>query len=162
MTQALEKWSLFEREFYRDGSLRDIYVLDATPQDWVEAARFLATAYSLRFSGGWNGATFPSDVLTLFPKTETDLLSLLSIDVCGMHVNCHFFVDDEIEFDVAPEEVISGDRLDAVFGFMKGLATAVGKDAVLTPENMRDIVIFRARPGSDLVEHSPCGGFGEV
>ncbi|MFO0674814.1 MAG: hypothetical protein U0235_35225 [Polyangiaceae bacterium] len=43
---------------------------------------------------------------------------------------------------------------------MSGLANAVGKDAILTPESMPKIAIFRARPGTDRIEHLPFGDFG--
>jgi hypothetical protein len=39
------------------------------------------------------------------------------------------------------------------------LAEAVGKDVVLTPENMRETVIFRCRSGVHPIEHTPFGGF---
>ena len=36
---------------------------------------------------------------------------------------------------------------------------AVGKDVVLTPENMPETAIFRCRPGVDRIEYTPFGGF---
>jgi len=41
---------------------------------------------------------------------------------------------------------------------MKGLADALGKDVVLTPENMPEIIILRYSPGADMV-YTPFGGF---
>jgi hypothetical protein len=86
-------------------------------------------------------------------------LTSLSLDVGGVRVNSHFFATDEIEFDLDPAEVGAPARLDGLFAFMKGLANAVGKDVLFTPENMREIPIFRCRPGAEQVEHVPFGGF---
>lgn len=159
MNQATRRWDIFKAEFYRDGSLRDIYVLDTQLRDWNAAAKFIAQRYRLEFTGGWKEATFPTDIGQLFPTSPDSQLTALSFDVEGVRVNCHFFTTDEIEFDVDPAEVNEPSRLDALFAFMKELATAVGKDVILTPENMREIAIFRCRPEGDQVEHIPFGGF---
>jgi hypothetical protein len=34
MSEAMERWRVFEPEFYRDGSLRDIYVLNTKRSAW--------------------------------------------------------------------------------------------------------------------------------
>lgn len=73
-------------------------------------------------------------------------------------MNCHFFAVEQIEFDLDPAEVSDPSRLEGLFAFMKGLASAVGKDVLLTPENVPSIVIFRCRPGATHVEHVPFGG----
>jgi hypothetical protein len=59
MNKATHRWDVFEAEFYRDGSLRDIYVLDTQLQDWDAAANFIARRYRFKFTGGWQEATFP-------------------------------------------------------------------------------------------------------
>jgi hypothetical protein len=159
MNQATQRWEDFEAEFYRDGSLRDIYVLDTQLQDWCAAANFIARRYRFEFTGGWQEAIFPRDIGQLFPTGPERQLTALSLDVSGVRVNCHFFTADEIEFDLDPAEVSDPSRLDGLFAFMKGLASAVGKDVLLTPENMREIAIFRCHPGADQMEHVPFGGF---
>jgi len=159
MNQATQQWTVFEAEFYRDGSLRDIYVLDTQLQDWAAAANFIARRYRFEFTGAWQEASFPSDIERLFPTDPESPLTTLSLDVSGVRVNGHFFTAHEIEFDLDPAEVSDPSRLDGLFAFMKGLASAVGKDVLLTPENMREIAIFRFRSGADQIEHVPFGGF---
>jgi hypothetical protein len=75
-----------------------------------------------------------------------------------VRVNCHFFTTEETEFDLDPAEVSDPAKLDGLFKFMKGLASAVVKDVVLTPESMPQIAIFRCRPGAKRIEHIPFGG----
>ena len=154
-----QTWKTFADEFYRDGSLRDIYVFDVRLEDWTAVARFIVgQGYRIEFSGAWTQPTFPSDMARLFLSGPESELTLLSIDVSGVQICCHFFSQDEIEFDLDPDDVQDGSRLAALFEFMKGLADALGKDVVLTPENIPDIVIFRCSPGADMV-YTPFGGF---
>lgn len=160
MNQATEQWKSFAPEFYRDGSLRDIYVFNTLLDDWINVARFIVDqGYRISFSGAWTESAFPPDIGTLFPTGPESELTLLSIDVSRVYINCHFFSPQEIEFDLNPAEMSDSAKLAAIFDFMSGLANAVGKDVVMTPENMREIVIFRFRPGADRVEHRPFGGF---
>jgi hypothetical protein len=159
MSDIGNRWELFAKEFYCDGSLRDIYVLNTELQHWDAAARFIEGRYMLEFAGGWTGSQFPSGVARLFPKAADDPPTGLTIEVGSVRVVCHFFTIDEIEFDVNPADVGDVSSLADLFGFMSGLAEAVGKDVLLTPENCRDIPIFRFRPGVDSVCHVAFGGF---
>ena len=160
VNQATEQWKSFASEFTRDGTLRDIYVLDVQVEHWEKAARFVARrGYPVKFSGGWTQVTFPADIARLFPAEPEDKCTTLSIDVSGVLINCHFFTQDEIEFDLDPGDVVDPSRLDAVFEFMNGLANAVGKEVVLAPENMPETAIFRCRSGVSRVEYTPFGGW---
>jgi hypothetical protein len=159
MSQATEQWKAFEAEFFQDGSLRDIYVLDTQLQDWRAAAEFINRQYKFEFTGPWQEANFPRDLKRLFATSQESGMTSLFLDVSGVRVTSHFFTIYEIEFDIDPAEVTDPFKLDRLFAFMKGLASAVGKDVILTPENMPDIAIFRCRPGADQIEHIPFGGF---
>ncbi len=63
-----------------------------------------------------------------------------------MHINCHFFGDNEIEFDLDPREVTGPAQIDAVSGFMKLLAQTTGKMAILTYENAKEEIILSVTP----------------
>ena len=84
---------------------------------------------------------------------------MLSVKFAGVLANCHFFARHEIEFDIDPREVHGQGQLDALLAFMRLLSDATGKDAVFTPENFREIVIFRSRPGQPGVEYHEFGGW---
>lgn len=159
MSQASQQWETFSAELYRDGSWRDIYVLGTELQDWVATARFLTDrGYDLAFQGGWKGTNFPRDIGQLFASDAQSESTTLSVDVAGIQLNSHFFEHSSIEFDVDPAEVDDPPKLDAIFDLMQGLANALDKDVILTPENQPEIVIFRCVPGKDRVEHVPFGG----
>ena len=67
-------------------------------------------------------------------------------------VNCHFFVEDEIEFDLDPREVTGPNQVEAIVGFMTLLGDVTGKAVTLTMENTPEAVIFRRLPGRQSVE----------
>lgn len=159
MSQASSQWDTFAMEFYRDGSLRDIYVFETDLEDWRKMATFVGRNYQFTFCGEWREATFPPEIAVLFPRNDESALTMLAIDVTGVRVNCHFFDAREIELDLDPADVRDPSALNGIFTFMKGLARSVEKDVLLTPENMREIAIFRCRPREDLIEHAPFGGF---
>ena len=72
-------------------------------------------------------------------------------DAGGIEVACHFFTAHQIEFDLRPEEVTGPERLAAVTSFLHDLATAIGKSAVLTMENVPEAVVLRATPSGSVV-----------
>lgn len=151
MTETEQDLSRLRAEFFRDGSLRDIYVLSTRRENWAVAAIFMARRYPFEFLGDWREATFPNDVGRLFPTSPDSPLTTLAIDVSGVRVVCHFFTVHEVELDLDldldPAQVSESSKVDAIFAFTKGLSSAVGKGVLLTPENLREPVIFRCRPG---------------
>lgn len=144
---APPSWDLVAEDFRPDGALRDIYVLDTDISLWGRALAYVASRYEhVRFSGAWSGPDLPRDAATLFPTDPDAELTSMFIDVSGVQLTCHFFTTDEIELDLDPADVTDPGRLDAVIEFMQGLSDAVGKDVLLTYENMQNAVILRCRP----------------
>jgi hypothetical protein len=159
MSQATNQWGKFAPAFYQDGSLRDICILNTLRHDWANAISFISTQkYKTSFSGAWAQQSPPSDIASLFPTGPDSEFTLLSIDLSGIIVNCHFFTEDQIEFDVNPSDVNSPERLDELFNFMKGLANAVGKDVILTGENEPESPLFRCSPQCVVIEYMPTAG----
>jgi len=76
-----------------------------------------------------------------------------------VQANCHFFTVEEIEFDIDTREVKGQQELNALLEFMRCLAHATDKEAVLTAENMPEIVILRVRPGRTPIEYQEFGGW---
>ena len=153
------RWPEFrEAAFYQDGSLRDIYVHETHFEDWNRAAQFIAAQkYPLQFLGEWYQLMFPEDLERLFPTGDLTDRPVLGIDVGGVILMCHFFDPERIELDLMPKEVNGPERLDAIFDFLRGLASAVGKRVDLTEENVPDAVIFRALPGSSTIQYMNYG-----
>ena len=146
-------WRAVANVFEADGSLRDIYVLDATPADWQATLELVRACYApLRFTIDDEPAELPihvEDVLAFRP----DASPRLNFPVGGIDLACHFFGADEVEFDLLPSAVDGPERLAALLAFLGRLALATGKPVLLTGENLRDVVYFRADPATGAVEH---------
>src|SRR5262245_63015363 len=140
--------------FAYDGSLRDIYILSISRKEWSKLLN-LVKSDEFRTSFWINGETrpIPSDVNGLFYR-QMDTALLLEIDVGGVKLNCHFFVENEIELDLDPRQVNSDEKVEAVLAFMSRLGRELEKEVLMTAENMRTVVIFRYDPSTDKVTYS--------
>lgn len=131
-------WKDLRRAFNFDGSLRDIVVLEADRQLWqqtIDYVRQLNCAGSVRLDEG--APPLPDDVGNIFALSAQGE-ARLSIDLGRIRVNCFFFADDEIEFDLDPREVTSEEDATSLLGFMRGLGEAAGRNVHLTEENAHD------------------------
>jgi hypothetical protein len=115
--------------------------------------------YPLTFRGGWAGHAFPKDLASLFPLSPETCLTALTIDLGTLSLNCHFFSEHVLEFDLDPSDVREPQDLEAIFSFMNGLADHLGRSVLLTPENMPEIAIFEAQGTERPVKHTLFGGF---
>jgi hypothetical protein len=150
-------WDAVRDEFAFDGSWRDIYVLEADITSWQRMLDGLrAASYDLVYFRDNQPTELPVQAAQAFPLPD-ECDRLLLVRFAGVQANCRFFWAKDIEFDIDPREVIGQEQLDALFGFMRCLSEAVGKDAILTPENFRKGVIFRVRPEQSAIEHRVWG-----
>jgi hypothetical protein len=141
-------WETVRDEFAFDGSWRDIYVFGTTIVDWQRALDAIRLAgYKLTYFVADQPTEMPTRAVAAFPLPD-ESIRLLSVLFAGVLANCHFFTDEEIEFDIDPREVKGQQELSALLGFMQCLAQGTDKEVVLTAENMPEIVIFRVSPGS--------------
>ena len=153
-------WEAVRKEFEFDGSWRDIYVFQTEMSDWQHMLNAVQQSkYQVEYFCDGQLTEFSFDVVDAFPL-EGECARLLSVTFEKVLANCHFFCSGEIEFDIDPREVKGQTELDALFDFMRMLADAVGKEVVLTPENFRDAIIFRIRPGHQKVEWQKFGDWG--
>jgi hypothetical protein len=60
-----------------------------------------------------------------------------------MQINCFFFWEGEIEFDLAPREVNSDERLNQLLDFMRRLGRLLHKDVALTEESWQELEYLR-------------------
>lgn len=138
-------WSLQAEDFAWDGSLRDIYVQGTSLDDWERVLRLVQY-------GPYQAQLFADDVLQPFPRDVRQLFGdssarpwRLWFSVEGVHLKCHFFTHEEVEFDLDPREVTQA-NLPALLRFMAELGDATSKPVVLTPENFQERPIFRYEP----------------
>jgi len=140
-------WTEIASEFEWDGTLRDIYVVDTTLDDWQRILDALiehkpnALAFYLEKE---EAASIPSAKVIFELSLESS--TLLQVTLGNVHLNCHFFCEEQVEFDLDPSELRGEEDLQGVVGFMRILANETGKPVILTHENMQDAVILTIQP----------------
>jgi hypothetical protein len=139
-------WTEIASDFEWDGSWRDIYVVGATVDDWqriIEGLREFRPGPSFYVNG--EPAPMPTRIGDVFEQREASSFHL-TLEVGSVSLKCHFFDDEEIEFDLDPREVKGPAELKALSEFMRFLAERTGKVATLTHENIKSAVILTVRP----------------
>ena len=132
-------WKELQQYVYDvDGSWRDIYVLDASRADWKIWVDFVNANYRVVFFDGegirhhqidfaavesyWDGHGQANMPTATFFVEETG-------------VNCHFFVDGELENDVDPSKITSYAVHQQLMDYLTRISQSLGKEVVLTAEN---------------------------
>ncbi len=149
------KWEDYRVDFEFDGSWRDIYVLNTTISDWQILVDFLRSdiyEYSCTISG--KNSELPSSAKDIV-NAEFEFKPLLHLTVGSVILNCHFFTDEEIEFDLDPREIQSEREAEQIFAFMRQVGEILDKEVILTPENVSHIPIFKFLPSIGQVQYNP-------
>ena len=148
-------WQQVASDFEPDGSLHDIYVQGATLADWDRVVALLHRDYSpLTFTRDGKSFPFPQTAAAIFNERENASIAL-DFDVGGIELACHFFTENEIEFDLPPEQVNSHQRFLALQDFLRELAATVGKTVVLAPESTPTAPILVVDPSGTVIFHPP-------
>lgn len=141
----------WQDDFAPDGSLRDVVVTGATPEDWQVVLELIESRYQpLRFVDGEQ----TSDRIyheRLFVAGDARLVLLFHVG--ETEVACHFFDEHEIEFDFCPDRIRTEAELAPILRFVEEIGSATGKAAAITPENLHDSAIFQFSPGSGVVHY---------
>jgi hypothetical protein len=145
-------WDQVAPDFEYDGSLRDIYVLETTASDWQAVLDAIWPSLYFRSFKIDDADSGRPTMAELFNPGTTRRMCL---DVGGIVVICHFFGEDEIEFDLDPREVTGQVQLDALADFMILVGRATRSPVILVPENMREAPILRYAPATGQVNWVP-------
>jgi hypothetical protein len=94
----------------------------------------LRTSYEFSYKIDGEPQQFPKGINEVFLVRESANPSV-SFPVGKILVNCHFFSENEIEFDIDPRELISQTELDTLLMFLQQVGNAVHLPVILTPEN---------------------------
>jgi hypothetical protein len=138
---------LRDRVYHIDGSWRDIYVLNATRDDWKKwiahvndtcRVSFVAENYEDEKAIDKINAGFID-----YRWDEEHYTTCASVFLNEVQVNCHFFMDNEIENDIDPKQVKSLDDHLMIMSYMKAISTLLGKEVILTEENCEDAIWIR-------------------
>ena len=148
-------WSQIAPDFEHDGSLRDVYILDTSLDDWASVwAALLVDPNAMSFTVDGEARTPPLDVAEAF-RLRPDHAICASYALGKQRLNCHFFEKEEVEFDLDPRDVDSLAEADRLTQFLTVLGRATSKEVRLTPENEPDAVIARYIPATGQVVWTP-------
>jgi hypothetical protein len=153
-------WESVKAEFVWEGSWRDICVQEVSQTEWQAAVDALrASGFDQNYTVDGIRSEMPQDLSEVLKRTDETSL-LLWVLVAGVQLNCHFFDESEIEFDLDPREVTGQPQLAGVIKVMQILAAATGRFAIMTPENMHEAPFIRVSPSGEI-EYISSGGFFE-
>jgi hypothetical protein len=150
-------WVDLSRAFHVDGSFRDIVIGDTDLRDWERAYEFVR---SLDEEGLARLEPDPDPL----PSTVSEIIALrqdrsvrLGVHLGNVLLNCFFFGELEIEFDLDPKEVASEAEALSVVSFIRRLGRATGRPAHLTEESSHDLRWLTFDPSSDSWTFEPGG-----
>ena len=126
--------------YYSDGSLRDIYVLDTTIEDWKKWIGFINENYQVKFKYFDNQGNKKIESKINFDKVSkywNNYENSISAEflVGEVLLKCYFFSIDEIENDFFPEEVKTIEQHNLIIEYLKSISKILNKEVILTPEN---------------------------
>ena len=126
--------------YYSDGSLRDIYVLDSTIEDWKKWIDFINENYQVKFKYFDNQGNKKIESKINFyevSKYWNNYENSISAEflVGEVLLKCYFFSVDEIENDFFPEEVKTIEQHNLIIEYLKSISKILNKEVILTPEN---------------------------
>lgn len=151
-------WQEVKADFEYDGSLLDLYILDTDVQTWQKLLDCLRTnAYPLTYTVEGEQVALPVDVETVFCKRQK-ASAFLDIDVHGIRVNCHFFVQEQIKLDIDPREVNTETQFGHLCEFVQRIGRGLGRCVILTPETCgqeEEMAILRYLPTTDRFKYTP-------
>ncbi|MES2934214.1 MAG: hypothetical protein V4805_12095 [Pseudomonadota bacterium] len=126
----------------QDGSLRDVYFVNTTLAHWERFLAFVRNSTN-QYSFDGEEADLPP-IEEIFANREGR--HILTVATSGVAIACHFFIPEEIELDIDPREIHGEDQHEAVLEFLASLSLAIGRPALLTPENGLDLPFLSFEP----------------
>jgi len=151
------KWQdLADDIYFRDGSLRDIYVHNTSKSDWLKWAALINENYPVNFYNGKQGvSTNRIDIEDVFGESNKSTVFNAAFSLGDIQLNTHFFTEEEIEHDLDPASIKSLEHHARLMEYMITLAKVLGKNVDLTAENMPDVVLLstddNSWQGSNLI-----------
>lgn len=147
----MEKRSLerIKVAFAIDGSLRDIYVLGTTQEDWQKLLDFLHTGlYAVSFLVAGEQRPLPTHIEEAFSLIHSSG-GMLRLDGDQLVLHCYFYTVGEIEFDLDPWTINSEERLSRLLDFMRTIGNLLNKPVILSPENASWVALIRFDPATN-------------
>lgn len=144
--ESVVEWERHKEMFAWDGSLIDIYVQGTDGADWQRLLDGLRVGpFDARYRVGEERQPLPERIETIFAQRQETSVALL-VDESDLGLTCHFFWLDEIEFDLDPRTINDKTSLDRLLAFIRALGRLLGKNIIMTPENLPERPFFRYDP----------------
>lgn len=134
-----------------DGSYRDIYIHQIDLGDW-EKLLLLTTqsGWKVKFLKDNEEADLKHFSAEKIFQMKKDVCFLLSINLEGIIINCHFFDENEIELDFTPSQIHTLDQTHAIFEFIRILSKFFNKNVFLAPENFIESPYLSISPNGQI------------
>ena len=145
LNRSAEIEKIIDAVAFRDGSLRDVYILDTSHEDWDRLLGLLKEHFILE-----SEEILLNSIREIIPiRQERGFLLRVKL-LEGVTAHCHFYVSETvsnpIEFDLDPREMQSPDAMIKVLEFMSTLGDGLKKDVFLTEENSEASVLLSYSP----------------
>jgi len=127
-------WKDIKWIFEPDGSLIDIYVQEVSLDDWRKVIKLLNEKYKIKYDDA-NQINEKYAIEYLSDETGEIESKSAAIYLNDIRVNCHFFLEDQIEFDIDPKEVNSITDFQLIETFMLEISQSIDNQITLTGEN---------------------------
>jgi len=148
-------WQKAAAEFEWDGSLREIYVLGATLQDWNKVLEFIRRlSPAATYFEDNVVVTMPHNVEHILEKRNQGIGTRLDFMVSSFLLQSHFYVapsESDIDFILDPRELKNMDGLKRLVDFMEQLIILTKKRVVLTHEGTKDCRIIEGFAEADQI-----------
>jgi hypothetical protein len=135
-------WKDISWIFKSDETLRDIYIQDTSLNDWGKLIDLLNAEYKLKW---FSENKIEKNKVYTYLQDETGEVesSTVSIQIENIKINCHFFLIEQIEFDIAPSEIKTEYDCEIIIAFMKNVSSTLKKQITLTGENDANFPIIK-------------------
>lgn len=137
-------WKDIKWIFEPDGSLRDIYIQDVTLSDWEILIDFLNLTYDLKF--GQDGKNqIDKEYIIKYLNDETGKMEGKSLEIYfnGLIFHCYFFLPNQIEFDIDPNEIQTINDFESIEKFMMSISKTLKNQVTLTSENSPEFPLLK-------------------
>lgn len=141
-------WNDIKWIFEKDGALRDIYVQEVSANDWGKIIDLINKNYEVYF--GETGESKNNQKIDkkyiieyLTDQNGEKVSKSASIVVDQIRLNCHFFLKDQIEFDIDPKEINSIEDFELIENFMLEISKTTYNQVTLTDENRPDFPLIK-------------------
>jgi len=149
-----KNWEDIKWIFEPDGALRDIYVQDVGQSDYRKLINLLNSQYKLKFGGEYSNQ-IDFDYIQKMWNDETGKIEIksLTINLEGITVKSHFFIPEQIEFDIQPRQISQLSDFDKVLNFMENISKVIGKQVTLTNENRIEFPLIKidSKKGIEII-----------